>query len=190
MPPAPPVLPPALPSPWRACHAPDPWECMPQRELHPRRHVGPPWSLDSWARPTDGDDSGPTNGSRQPWTIGSRAAGPPHGPPLYKPSPTNGELICVVHFSAEPCQIFARAPTGGNGFRRYDVSILVLEISLLFGRRPCHPASRMGSAPHPARLCSRRIAVRMGCAPYVRRQASWMCCRTRDGWRSLSCRPL
>jgi hypothetical protein len=148
MPPAPPVLPPAPPSPWRACHAPDPWECMPHRELHPHRHGGPPWSLDSWARPTDGDDSGPTNGSRQPWTIGSRAAGPPHGPPLYKPSPADGELICVVHFSVEPCQIFARAPTGGNGFRRYDISILVLEISLLFGRRPCHPASRMGSAPH------------------------------------------
>jgi hypothetical protein len=121
---------------------------MPHRELHPHRHGGPPWSLDSWARPTDGDDSGPTNGSRQPWTIGSRAAGPPHGPPLYKPSPADGELICVVHFSVEPCQIFARAPTGGNGFRRYDISILVLEISLLFGRRPCHPASRMGSAPH------------------------------------------
>jgi hypothetical protein len=132
----------------------------------------------------------PPDFSGQPWTVGSGAARPPRGPPLYKPWPAHGELICAVRFLAEPCQIFARAPTGGNGFRRYDVNIMVLEISLLFGRRPCHPASRMGSAPHPTRLCSRRIAVRMGSAPYVRRQASWMCCRTRDGWRSLSCRPL
>jgi hypothetical protein len=113
----------------------------------------------------------PPDFSRQPWTVGSRIAGP-HGPPLYKPWPAYGELICAVCFSAEPCQIFTRAPTGGKGFRRYDVSILVLEISLLFGRRSCHLASRMGNAPHPARLCSRRIVVRMGSAPYVRRQAS------------------
>jgi hypothetical protein len=132
----------------------------------------------------------PLDFSRQSWTVGSRAPGPPHGPPLYKPSFVVGELICVVCFSAEPCQIFARAPTGGNGFRRYDVSILVLEISLLFGRRPYHPASRMGSVPHPTRLCSCRIAVRMGSAPYVRHQVSWMCCHTRNGGRSLSCRPL
>jgi hypothetical protein len=54
----------SMPSPWRACHVPDPWERMPHRELHPHRHVGPAWPLDSWARPTGGGDSGPTNGSR------------------------------------------------------------------------------------------------------------------------------
>jgi hypothetical protein len=53
-------------------------------------------------------------------------------------------------------------------------------------RRGCVVVHVMDGAPYPAGLCSRCIAVSMGSAPYLRRQAWWMCCHARDGERSLS----
>jgi hypothetical protein len=149
--------------------------------------------------PTDDSDSRPTNGSRRISTanLGPSDLGHPSLPMghLYINPPLEmGSSFVQCVPQVEPCQIIARAPTGENGFKRYDVNILFIEISpcsslslLLFCR---HPASRMGSAPHPARLCSRHIAVRMGSASYLKRQAWWMYCHTCDGERSPSCTPL
>jgi hypothetical protein len=68
-------------------------------------------------------------------------------------------------------------------------------------RRGCVVVHEMGGAPYPAGLCSRCIAVWMESgsrlcsrcnavsivsAPYLMRQAWWMCCHARDGERSLS----
>jgi hypothetical protein len=121
VPPAKNVLPPAPPSPWHACHAPNPWERMPHRELHPRRHVGRRWPFDSWARPTDGGDSGPTNGSRRILAANPRPsdlgqAGLPMGHQYINPGPHMGSSFVQ--------SVSRRSPAKFSRERRQEGTVL------------------------------------------------------------------
>jgi hypothetical protein len=99
------------PCPMRGVHAPLGTPSPPSQGLHPRR-----WILA--ARPIDGGDSGPINGSRwisaaNPGASDLRQSGLPMGHHYINPPSEMGSSFGQSVPRVEPCQIFARAPTGG-----------------------------------------------------------------------------